>query len=250
MFVGHVGDVDCCTFLPCCNYIATGGSDRTVRVWDTRSGGQARCLTGLQTGVTAVAASGDGKMLAAGCESGEVMLWDVRMERLLARLLGHSEQVTSLSFSAPHCRGAGRSASAAVALLASGSLDGTVRLWDAAVRASEPAARRARPGDADTEAEADAADGAEDVAAAGGGGGGAGRGSGSEEAVVAGPLQTLATRGAAVAAVRFSLSNLVFAVGTLDLHDPPARARAGRPGLEPAVGEGAGPHLQQAKVRC
>ena len=34
IFVGHHSDVDCLAFHPNCNYVASGSSDRSVRVWD------------------------------------------------------------------------------------------------------------------------------------------------------------------------------------------------------------------------
>ena len=53
-------------FHPNCNYIATGGTDRTVRVWDAATGSLVRLLRGHVTGVTAVGFSPDGKHLVSG----------------------------------------------------------------------------------------------------------------------------------------------------------------------------------------
>ena len=36
IFVGHFSDVDCLTFHPNNNYVASGSSDRSVRLWDAR----------------------------------------------------------------------------------------------------------------------------------------------------------------------------------------------------------------------
>ena len=42
ILVGHEGDVDCVKFHHNCNYIATGGADRSVRLWDMSVGSQVR----------------------------------------------------------------------------------------------------------------------------------------------------------------------------------------------------------------
>lgn len=56
-------------FHPNCNYIATGGTDRTVRVWDAATGTLVRLMQGHVTGVTAVAFSPDGKRVVSGANS-------------------------------------------------------------------------------------------------------------------------------------------------------------------------------------
>ena len=84
-----------------------------------------------------IALSPDGRTLAAGgcgrsedeaCTQGAIHLWDLaRKERLGQALVGHTDWVTGLAFSAD------------LRLLASGSDDSTVRLWDVAdpARATE-----------------------------------------------------------------------------------------------------------------
>lgn len=43
---GHLSDVDSVAIHPNSNYLATGSSDRTVRVWDILSGNSVRVYTG------------------------------------------------------------------------------------------------------------------------------------------------------------------------------------------------------------
>jgi WD40 repeat protein len=49
--VGHTADVDVVEWHPTCNYIATGSSDRSVRMWDAVSGAPIRIFLGLRSPV-------------------------------------------------------------------------------------------------------------------------------------------------------------------------------------------------------
>jgi hypothetical protein len=56
--------------------LATTSADGTVRLWDATSGANLKTLTGLKDWVYAVAASSDGKLVAAGGQDSEVHVWD------------------------------------------------------------------------------------------------------------------------------------------------------------------------------
>jgi WD40 repeat protein len=68
--------------------------------------------------VEAVAFSRDGKLLAIGDRSKQLVLWNISTKKVLARLKGHDEWISALAFSAD-----GK-------VLYSGSMDQTVKLWD------------------------------------------------------------------------------------------------------------------------
>lgn len=46
MFSGHLADVTCTRFHPNSNYVVTGSSDRTIRLWDVLNGNCVRIFTG------------------------------------------------------------------------------------------------------------------------------------------------------------------------------------------------------------
>ncbi|KAF4316906.1 hypothetical protein BBO99_00008390 [Phytophthora kernoviae] len=102
--------------------IVSGSGDRKVRVWDARNG-QCKKIFGNESGgpsdgVTSVALSPDGRLLAAASLDKVVRIWDTETSQLLDRLEGHSDSVYSIAFSPD-----GKN-------VISGSLDRNIMLWD------------------------------------------------------------------------------------------------------------------------
>jgi hypothetical protein len=98
--------------------LASASWDKTVKLWDARTGAELRTLRGHMDGVTSVAFAAHGQVLASGSWDG-VKLWDARTGAELRTLRGHTIGVTSVAFTADG------------QVLASASGDETVKLWDA-----------------------------------------------------------------------------------------------------------------------
>jgi WD40 repeat protein len=66
------------------SWLASGGGDGTVRIWDVATGQQRAILTGHSRGVSAVAVAPDGSCLASGGGDSTVRIWDVATGRTQA----------------------------------------------------------------------------------------------------------------------------------------------------------------------
>ena len=89
-----------------------------VRLWDVASGREIGAIKGHGRGVSKVAFSRDGKLLASGATDNTIRIWDVATKAALQTLRGHTASIESIDFT-PDGR-----------LLASASEDGSTFLWD------------------------------------------------------------------------------------------------------------------------
>jgi len=89
-----------------------------VRLWDVASGREIGAIKGHGRGVSKVAFSRDGKLLASGATDNTIKIWDVATRAEVRSLTGHTSNIESMDFS-PDGR-----------LLASASEDGSTFLWD------------------------------------------------------------------------------------------------------------------------
>jgi WD40 repeat protein/serine/threonine protein kinase len=101
-------------------YVAQGGTDGKVRVWDARTGEKTLEGTGHVMGVGQVTFSPDGKRLASPGGDGVIRLWDLATKQVARELHGHRMSVHAVAFSPDGSR------------LASAGKDTTARVWDVA----------------------------------------------------------------------------------------------------------------------
>jgi glucose repression regulatory protein TUP1 len=133
---GHTSEIYSLAFTPDGKDIISGSGDKSARIWDLESGtvkhemsiDEARIneQTGqpLDGGVTSVAISFDGELLAAGSLDHVVRIWDIKSGRLLDKLKGHRDSVYSVAFIPAGKGNANRSQ------ILTGSLDKTLKVWD------------------------------------------------------------------------------------------------------------------------
>ena len=75
---GHTAPVYSASFSPDGSRIVTAGNDKTAKVWDARSGGEALTLKGHTGFVRSAAFSPDGSRIVTGGDDNTAKVWDAR----------------------------------------------------------------------------------------------------------------------------------------------------------------------------
>ena len=93
-------------------------NDKTIRIWDSRTGDHLHSLEGHTDAVSSIAFFPGVPMLASGSYDNSIRIWDVRTGENIHTLEGHTDDVTSVAFS-PNG-----------STLVSGSSDSTILVWE------------------------------------------------------------------------------------------------------------------------
>ncbi|KAI9035476.1 NACHT and WD40 domain protein [Aspergillus affinis] len=117
---GHSCSVQAVAFSSDGRTIASGSTDKTIKLWNAETGEQRRTLEGHSNLIWAVAFSPDGRTIASGSNDKTIKLWNTATGKQRQTLEGRLRLVWAVTFSPD-----GRT-------IASGSTDFTIKLWNTA----------------------------------------------------------------------------------------------------------------------
>lgn len=127
VFSGHRGPVTCGEFTPDGKRVVTGSDDGSVRVWNPKTtaseflfaghgfhDGPVNCVSCHPT---------NHQLVISGSQDKSIKLSNITTGKVVSSLIGHTDSVEAVGFSDPSQGGLAN-------LAGSGSVDGTVRVWD------------------------------------------------------------------------------------------------------------------------
>ncbi|MGI9489822.1 MAG: c-type cytochrome [Geminicoccaceae bacterium] len=123
-FRGHSGKVVAIAVSPDGRLAASAGWDRTIRLWDLENFAPMRVLS-WRDNINAVRFSVDGEAVIAGTSDGALTIWRANDGIRLAAISSHDFAVTDLDQTADD------------GVVATSSIDETVRLWDLGTEGDE-----------------------------------------------------------------------------------------------------------------
>ncbi|HEU5470904.1 MAG TPA: AAA family ATPase [Actinophytocola sp.] len=115
---GHIRELEDVAWSPDGLRVATAAFDRTIKIWDVRTGQVELTLSGHNDRVWGVAWSPDGNLLASGSRDRTACVWDTYTGAALVSLDGHQGGIWGISWCPVG------------PFIATGSYDGTARVWD------------------------------------------------------------------------------------------------------------------------
>jgi WD40 repeat protein len=121
MLEGHPGIINALAFSPAGSSLASGGSDRVIRFWDSRSGSISASFYGHQRSINALAFNPQGNLLVSSSQDETMNVWDLKSGALLRTIDVRDDGiwgVNAMSFSPD-----GKS-------FVSGGHNGSLKVWD------------------------------------------------------------------------------------------------------------------------
>ncbi|EDX74482.1 protein kinase domain [Coleofasciculus chthonoplastes PCC 7420] len=115
---GHSSSIHAIAFHPDGQILASGGADRSVKLWHLESGIPSCTFSGHSSLIDTIAFSPDGQFLVSGSWDHTIKLWELTTQTLKHTLKQHSGWIKSVAFSSDG------------QLLASGSADKTINIWN------------------------------------------------------------------------------------------------------------------------
>ncbi|MFL5586239.1 MAG: TIR domain-containing protein [Ktedonobacteraceae bacterium] len=116
---GHTGRVHGCAISPAGDFIVSASSDRTLKVWDARTGEEWRTLSGHMYQVSGCAISPAGDFIVSASDDETLKVWDAQTGEERRTLRGHTDGVNGCAISPSGD------------YIVSASYDQTLKVWDA-----------------------------------------------------------------------------------------------------------------------